>query len=493
MSDELERVLGVYELAQNIKRIIEARTTGIWVEGEVGRLQSPTSGHLYFNLKDEEKDACLDCVVYRREAIRYGRSLREGARVQLRGRATFYPPRGRLQWVVDAVRPAGQGALLLALQKLKEKLSEEGLFADERKRPLPADPACIGVVTSRTGAVFSDIVQVAARRAAVRIILSSALVQGEGAVTSIIAALDRLERLAELDVIIVARGGGSREDLMVFNDERVVRRIARCRVPVVSAVGHEADVSLCDFVADARAATPSQAAEMVVPDKQARLELLLRLERHLARATWGIIGRASLEISRLSRRLGDPRLLLAERQQFLDELTQRLETSHQQSLTLRRRRLLEVEGRLGRRHPRAVLSTGRAELYPLSGRLRAAVRRRLDGATNELGSNARALSALSPLAILERGYALAFDPSQRPIVDPKNLAAGDLVTVRVSRGAFRARFEEQLDSLTLPNPLQGSELAGASALEDGAAPNEANLGEARVRTAASVEHGESAS
>jgi len=454
MSAESERVLSVYELAHALKKTVETATAGVWVEGEVGRLQKPGSGHVYFTMKDEQRDATIDCVIYKREAVRYAKLLNEGARVQLLGRATFYPPRGRLQWVADAVRPAGQGALLVALERLKEKLQTEGLFDAARKRALPTDPTCVGVVTSKTGAAFSDIVSVARRRGPVRIVLSPAVVQGDGAAISIVAALDRLERLPALDVIILGRGGGSKEDLMAFNDERVVRRVAACRVPVVSAVGHEVDVSLCDSVADARAATPSQAAELVVPDARARHQLLVRLERHLGRVAQGIVGRAALDVARLGRRLGDPRVLLAERQQGLDELHERARACQRLALTQRRRRLLELEGRLAQRHPRAVLSSSRAELWPLSGRLRAALRRSLDRSGGNLRSHARALGALSPLAILGRGYALAFDSEGRAIREAAGLRPGDPISVRVAHGAFTARVEKVRSAVAEPGPFE---------------------------------------
>jgi exodeoxyribonuclease VII large subunit len=417
-------------------------TFGVWVEGELGRVQHHPSGHVYFRLKDEEKDAVLDAVMFRREAMRYGKLLAEGARLQLRGRATLYPPQGRLQFVTDSARPVGQGALLVALQKLKERLAAEGLFDAERKRPLPRDPRVVGVVTSKSGAVFSDIVTVSRRRSPVRIVLSAALVQGELAAASLLSALDRLEQLPDLDVIIVGRGGGAREDLAVFNDERVVRRIAACRVPVVSAVGHETDMSLADLVADQRAATPSQAAEMVVPDQSTRRAALAALERHLARATRAAIHAASLDMARMLRRMGDPRLLLAERQQELDELQARLLARKRARLGRERRRWLELQTRLNARHPRAVLMQGRAALGPIEARLHAAMRRGLDQSGGRLSSHARALAALSPLSVVGRGYALVVDENGAAVRDASALRPGDPLDIRVARGRFSARVEK---------------------------------------------------
>src|SRR5215510_6679217 len=262
-------VYSVADLDRRLKRAVEGATVDVWVEGEVSGAKPAPSGHVYFCLKDELEDATIECVMYRSSPVRSRRLIVDGARVQLRGRATVWAPRGRLQFMADVARPAGRGALLEALENLKMKLAAEGLFGPDRKRPLPVHPSVVGVVTSASGAAIHDIAKVAFRRAGVRIVLSPTVVQGPNAADRVVAAIERLERLADLDVIIVGRGGGSADDLMVFNEEAVVRKVASCRVPVVSAVGHEVDVTLTDLAADARAATPSQAAEMVVPDERA--------------------------------------------------------------------------------------------------------------------------------------------------------------------------------------------------------------------------------
>ncbi|HEX9298425.1 MAG TPA: exodeoxyribonuclease VII large subunit, partial [Polyangiaceae bacterium] len=254
------QVYSVADLDRRLKRAVEGASIAVWVEGEVSNAKPAPSGHVYFCLKDEREDAIIECVMYRSAPVRARRLIVDGARVQLRGRATVWAPRGRLQFIGDVARPAGRGALLEALENLKNRLWAEGLFAPDRKRPLPSHPALIGVVTSASGAAIHDIAKVAFRRGGARIVLSATVVQGQNAAMRVIHALDRLERLPDLDVIIVGRGGGSSDDLMVFNEEAVVRRVAACRVPVVSAVGHEVDITLTDLAADARAATPSQAA-----------------------------------------------------------------------------------------------------------------------------------------------------------------------------------------------------------------------------------------
>ncbi len=465
MADEEERVLSVFELAQGLKRTVETATQGRWVEGEVGRLQCPASGHLYFTLKDERRDATVDCVMYKRDAFRFGRRIQEGGRVQLRGRATFYPPRGRLQWICEVARPAGQGALLEALEKLKKKLVEEGLTSVERKRPLPSEPRVVGVVTSRTGAAISDIVTVARRRGPVRIVLSPAMVQGDGAALSLISALELLERTRP-DVIIFGRGGGSAEDLMAFNDERVVRRVAACSVPIVSAVGHEIDTSLTDLVADARAATPSQAAEMVVPDAAERRRTLAGLRRHLVHSIRATLAESRVYHDRCRRKLTDPRFVLAEHQQGLDELSERLSGLLKLRLKTGHVELARSQRRLYARHPRAVLATARAELGPLRQRLVVTLPRKLDGHSAELGRHARALTALSPLAVLGRGYSITKNEHGRAIRDVAEVHQGQLVTIRVHKGSFFATVGKVLSTVENHSAFDQESLAAAAAGEE---------------------------
>jgi exodeoxyribonuclease VII large subunit len=429
--------ISVAELTRRLRRAVESSTGREWVEGEVAGLRAASSGHLYFSLKDEREDACVDCVMYRMQALRGRRLIRDGARVQIYGRATVWAPRGRLQFIAEVARPAGKGALLAALEALKEKLSQEGLFDPARKRPLPKAPRVVGVVTSAHGAAIHDIVTVAFRRGGVRIVLSPALVQGDFAPQSIVTALDRLERYPGLDVVIVGRGGGSNEDLMAFNDERVVRRVARASVPVVSAVGHEVDTTLTDWVADVRAATPSHAAELVVPDTASRAEALARLERALLRAVRVRLSDDAHVLSRLRAKLQDPRFAIAERQQLVDELTTRLERRMERSLARRKNGLDALSTRLSARHPRVVVARARAELRPLTARLTSAARRGVERARGVLGETASRLDALSPLSVLSRGYAIATGADGRALRRADEVAKGEAVRVRLHEGALR--------------------------------------------------------
>jgi exodeoxyribonuclease VII large subunit len=437
----VSEVLSVAELDRRLRRAVEATSAGVWVEGEVASLKRATSGHVYFTLKDEREDAIVECVMYKFDAQRSRKHLVEGARIQLQGKATIWAPRGRLQFVGSLARATGRGALLEALEQLKQRLTDEGLFAEERKRPLPLDPKVVGVVTSKAGAAFHDIRTVAFRRASLRLVLVPASVQGETAPISIVRAIDLIERYPGLDVLIVGRGGGSGEDLMAFNDERVVRRVAQVKVPVVSAVGHEVDVTLTDLCADVRAATPSHAAELVVPDVRARHERLRGLGLELARALRARLATVRNRLYRAQARLADPRFTIAERQEELDDLVARLEKRFERVVGDRRSRVAACERRLFSRHPRVVIGRAKVESGLLGVRLQGASKRFMRERRVELADRVARLDALSPLAVLSRGYAIATLPDGRAVRDATELAPGEAVTVRVARGRFEAEVK----------------------------------------------------
>jgi exodeoxyribonuclease VII large subunit len=444
---EEPRPLTVGELDRAIRGSIEdVFATSVWVEGEVADARPAPSGHLYFCLKDEREEAAVDVVVYRSNVTPRMRQLcADGARIRVRGKPTLWVPRGKLQFIADRLQAAGRGALLEALERLKTKLTAEGLFAAERKRPLPREPRIVGVVTSPTGAVIHDVCRVAFRRGGARILLAPAQVQGIGAVESICRALQQLQRVAEVDVIIVGRGGGSADDLASFNEEAVVRAVAACRVPVVSAVGHDVDVTLVDFAADARAATPSQAAEMVVADRAAQRELLRRTTMHLSRAMHAHLSHHHVVFGRAARRLADPRLLIASHQQTLDDRVNRLSRGIRAALAKRRDQLARGQKRLAYLHPRAVLSRERAELTALHGRLLAAFRTALERRAAALGRTTSRLDALSPLKVLARGYAIATRADGRAIRRSDDVSAGDTIHVRVRDARLRAQVESADD------------------------------------------------
>jgi exodeoxyribonuclease VII large subunit len=454
-------VISVADLARRLKRSVESQTGREWVEGEIVSFKRAASGHVYFSLKDQREDACLDCVMYRLDALRARQHLFDGARVQTLGRATLWAPRGRLQFIVQNLRPVGLGAVLEQLDRLKTKLRAEGLFERERKRPLPASPRVVGIVTSAHGAALHDIRTVAFRRGPVVLVLSQALVQGEQAPDSLIQALDRIERDPRVEVVIIGRGGGASEDLMAFNDERVVRRVAALRVPTVSAVGHEVDTTLTDLVADVRAATPSQAAELVVPEHRERLALLVGLRRQVVRAMrarWA----EDVSLARALRaRLSDPRFVIAQHQQGLDEQRLRAERAVGRRLARSNARQESLERRLLARHPRVLVLASRSRLEPLAARLRLVLDRRLERERHVLaaipaqlsGSVLRQLraeqsrlaalraqlAALSPLTVLARGYSIVTTESGRVLTSAADVAPGDALGIRLAEGRLAAR------------------------------------------------------
>jgi exodeoxyribonuclease VII large subunit len=441
----------VAELDRAIKGSLDdAFAQALWVEGEVGDARPAPSGHLYFCLKDEREDAVVDVVVYRSTLTPRMRALcADGARVRVRGKPTFWAPRGRIQFVADRLQAAGRGALLEALEKLKAKLAAEGLFAPERKRVVPGEPRIVGVVTSASGAAIHDVCRVAFRRGGAHLLLAPAQVQGAGAAESICRALAQLQRVSGVDVIVVGRGGGSADDLGAFNDEAVVRAVAGCRVPIVSAVGHDVDVTLVDFAADARAATPSQAGEMVVPDRAVRLELLRRTGMHLVRAMRARMGENHVALGRALRRLADPRLAIAAYQQTLDDRFARLVAFGGAALVRRRDTISRAQHRLAYLHPRAVIARERADLARLNNRLDALWSASFKRRAGEVGYAAARLEALSPLKVLARGYAIATRDDGRAVRMAGDVRAGDSIHVRILSAKIEA-------SVTQVEPLEES-------------------------------------
>ncbi len=442
-SDNSVGVLSVAELSRRLRRVLEGLDQRSWVEGEVASFKRAASGHIYFSLKDEREDALVECVMYRAQARLAERFLSDGARIQVLGKATLWAPRGRMQFIIERARPAGRGAVLEALERLKASLAAEGLFDPSRKRPLPPEPRRIGLVTSAAGAVLHDIVAVAFRRGGARLLLAPALVQGEGAPDSLLAALTRLESVPDVDVVIIGRGGGSGEDLMAFNDERVVRKVAAMRVPIVSAVGHDVDYSLTDLAADLRAATPSQAAELVVADGAERLSRLQKTRAELVRMMERRLAEDQTTLHTLSRRLPDPRFQLAQRQQRLDELRVSLESAANRLHLSRRPALASLSQRLATRHPRAVLAECRGALGPLVVQLRSSEQNQLMASTSQLAQAAVRLNALSPLSILGRGYSIATRPDGRAVRTAREVEVGDILRLRLGEGTVVAEVCER--------------------------------------------------
>jgi exodeoxyribonuclease VII large subunit len=444
----------VSELVRLASRALEQKFRSVWVEGEVEGLKRPASGHVYFSLKDGE--AVLPAVMWRAEAARLRFALENGLAVRCRGTLRIYEAQGRFQLYVEQAEPAGLGALMLALEQLKRRLAAEGLFDAGRKRPLPLLPRAVGVVTSRTGAVLQDILNVSHRRFPVRLVLSPTAVQGSDAPAQIVAALRRLEAVPEIDVVIVARGGGSAEDLLGFSDERVVRAVAAAPWPVVSAVGHETDVSLCDHAADLRAPTPSAAAELVVPDGAVLERTLATWQQRALAATRQALSGARAALVRQERRAVDLRPRLVDARATLDDLLGRLAAVTRDALRRRGRALGELKQRVAAGHPRVVITRRRASLAAartaLAGLGRTLVkerRARLERGATALASRGAAvprpprsrlavlagrLQALSPLQVLGRGYAVALDGQGRALRRFEQVAVGEAIGVRLAEG-----------------------------------------------------------
>lgn len=390
---DMSRIIPVSSLVRLLQEMVEENFVEVLVQGELTNVSRPASGHCYFTLKDAQ--AQIRCAMFRSQARALRFQPEGGMEVICRGRVSIYPQRGDLQLIVEGLEPVGIGSLQLAFDQLRTKLDQEGLFAEERKRPLPKFPTCIGVVTSATGAAIHDILNVLQRRSAgVNVLLRAARVQGEGAAAEISAAIADLNREGSCEVLIVGRGGGSREDLWAFNEEPVARAIAASKIPIISAVGHEVDVSISDLVADLRVPTPSAAAELVVQNR-------LELERHL------------------------------------DQLVLRLGGQMRAKLELLQSRLQGLEQRL--RGPVEQIRLQRVSLEQLAGRLQLALRTSLNQQGQQLALLAGQLDALSPLAILGRGYAIArIEKTGKVLRAAHQVAVGDRLRLQLKTGRVGA-------------------------------------------------------
>jgi exodeoxyribonuclease VII large subunit len=433
-------VFSVRELNRSVRDLLESGFGSIWIEGELSNLARPASGHLYFSLKD--RDAQVRCAMFRGRNRRLAFTPEAGAQVRARAHVGLYEARGDYQLIIEHLEPAGAGALARAFEEMKQRLASEGLFDAARKRDLPALPRRIGVITSPTGAAVRDVLKVLARRfAAIPVIVYAVPVQGESAAPAIARMLDRAGRRGECDVLLLVRGGGSLEDLWPFNEEAVARAIVDCALPVVSGVGHEVDVTIADFAADQRAATPSAAAERVAPDATALRRQRERLRRRLHAAAQGLLRRRRQQQAALAARLRrqHPERRLQQLQQRRDELEVRLHRCGGRTLADGQARLRQARTRLERASPAARIARLRERLGQAESRLRGAVRADLDRRDARTASLARALQAVSPLATLGRGYALVRRADDgRAVTDAAQVAPMDALDVRLARGWLAA-------------------------------------------------------
>ena len=439
-----ERVVcTVGELAMRIKAQLEDQFPAVWVEGEISNLRTPSSGHAYFTLKDDT--AQLRCVLFRGRGRRVAFQPEDGMQVLAFGGLDVYLARGEYQLVIELLEPKGVGALQLAFEQLKRRLEAEGLFDSARKRPLPSFPRTIGIVTSPTGAAIRDMLHVIDRRFAdLRILITPVRVQGEEAPGEIVAALRNLESVEDLDVIIVGRGGGSIEDLWAFNDERVARAIAGCRVPVISGVGHETDFTIADFVADLRAPTPSAAAELVVQEKLQVARALVSLYEALKQAMASRLERDRERVEVLGKRrvLTDATRALRDLYRRVDELTSRLTRAVRGSERQATHRLSLARNALRSLNPVARIANGTVLLAQLRGRLASAAVHSVKVSQHRFDAAVGRLDSLSPLAVLGRGYSLTrLLPSGVIVRSAAQTRPGDAIEILLHQGAVEARVE----------------------------------------------------
>ncbi len=389
----MERVWTVTELTSQIKEVLETSFPFVWVEGEISNLRMPTSGHIYFSLKDKESQIRIVIFRYLTSSIKF--KLKDGLKVLIFGRVSIYGARSEYQVIGERVEPRGVGALQLAFEELKKRLSAEGLFAEEHKRPIPFLIQRLGVITSPTGAAIKDILKVIGRRNPnVEVIINPVFVQGKESASQIVKAISAFNEMGSLDAIILGRGGGSLEDLWSFNEEVVARAIYNSNIPIISAVGHEIDYTIADFVADLRAPTPSAAAELVVLQKEELVERLKSFQDRILFSTQSIINHLKERLKSLS-----SRYIFQKPVDYLYQLFQRVD---------------DLEDRLNQSF---------FHIFQLKREYTRAIAQRLNG--------------LSPLAILERGYSLTFTyPEKRIIKSAKKLSIGNLVESRLARGSF---------------------------------------------------------
>jgi exodeoxyribonuclease VII large subunit len=446
----MKEILTVTALNENIKRLLEASFDTLWVEGEISNLRKPASGHVYFTLKDEKSQ--IRAVIFRypnmQRSLSWSRpsrfELEEGMSVICCARVSVYHPRGEYQLIVEAIEPKGVGALQMAFEQLKSRLQAEGLFDPARKKPIPFLPRKIGVITSLTGAVIMDILNITARRfPSVDILIAPVRVQGPEAAAEIIDAISDMQKAGDIDVVILARGGGSLEDLAAFNDEGVARAIYRSRIPVVSAVGHEIDFTIADFVADLRAPTPSAAAELVVPVKRDLTASLEKLHMRMVNHQRRMMERLNERMALLDARLKDPRKRIDDFRLLVDDRMERLRSALEHRRAMIRPGLHHLRVRLMHVSPLSAIRARRFVLENLRKDMIAEWNKEIGRLKNRVESNMAILDTLSPLAVLRRGYSIVRKLPEGFIVRVAGSVPVDgELEIKVSEGSLRAKVTE---------------------------------------------------
>ncbi len=429
-----EQTFSVSQLNRQVKRLLESHFSFVWVEGEISNFVQPGSGHWYFSLKDDAGQ--VRCAMFRNRNQRVQIKPGNSQQVRIRARVSLYEGRGEFQLIVEHMETAGAGALQLAFEQLKQKLSVEGLFDSERKRPLPEFPTHIGIVTSPTGAAIRDIVSVFQRRfPAIQLSILPVAVQGEESAPAIVKTLEHANSIQPgFDALILARGGGSIEDLWSFNEESVARAVAASKIPTVSAVGHEIDFTICDFVADLRAPTPSAAAELLSPDCVELSYQFANLDVSLQRAQRTLITHASQQLKNLSRLLRHPGDLLQDQYQRLDQLELSLKRCIQNRLKQHMQSIIMHRSSVSKLSPAARLTTMRTNLVNLDMRVKKAAVHSIENLRRQTEKYAALLASLGPQATLKRGYAIVSDAQGRVIQRFTEVHQGDELHTRLASG-----------------------------------------------------------
>lgn len=438
--------LTVSQLNRQVKQLLESQYPAVPVQGEISTLSRPASGHIYFTLKDQ--GAQIRCAMFKGSLTRNRYIPKQGDEVVAYGRLSLYEGRGDYQLIVNTMQPVGEGALQAAFFQLKEQLAAEGLFQEQLKKPLPSTIRTVGIVTSATGAALHDILTVLNRRfPAINVILYPSQVQGAEATETLVQAIQTADARQEVDILIVGRGGGSLEDLWCFNTEPVARAIFACQLPVISAVGHEVDVSISDFVADIRAATPSQAAEMVSPDQYELMQRLDVKERRMQQAITARIRNALEHVGHLRKRVKNPNDLVLQWKEKLNAVEKRLYQATSQAAKQRQQQLDTLNHRLQRSNPGAQLQGMTQRLGNLTGRLQSGIHAQLEPKTATFGRLVAKLNVLSPLSTLQRGYSITRTPDGTVIQSSQDVSENDELETLLREG----KIVSKVTKIVLPD------------------------------------------
>ncbi|HCD7251238.1 TPA: exodeoxyribonuclease VII large subunit [Citrobacter farmeri] len=435
LSSQTSTIFTVSRLNQTVRLLLEQEMGQVWISGEISNFSQPSSGHWYFTLKDDT--AQVRCAMFRNSNRRVTFRPQHGQQVLVRANITLYEPRGDYQIIVESMQPAGEGLLQQKYEQLKAKLQAEGLFDQQHKKSLPSPAHCVGVITSKTGAALHDILHVLKRRdPSLPVIIYPTAVQGDDAPGQIVRAIELANARQECDVLIVGRGGGSLEDLWSFNDERVARAIFASMIPVVSAVGHETDVTIADFIADLRAPTPSAAAEMVSRNQQELLRQILSAQQRLGMAMDYFLANRSRRFTQIYHRLQQqhPQLRLARQQTALERLHQRMNVAIDGQLKRTSQRQARLLQRLNQQSPQPRIYRAQTRIQQLEYRLAENVRSRLSATRERFGNAVTHLEAVSPLSTLARGYSVSTATDGKVLKKVKQVKTGDVMTTRLEDG-----------------------------------------------------------